>query len=101
IPLLMKPSEEVGVKEQMVVRTDSVAAEEEKKGVADQQSICSEYSVHVGTLFEGNADPIQISKISHEGQQEEGEVAQNPKEEKHIPAVGEKSADPKALSTKQ
>ncbi|KAH9317137.1 hypothetical protein KI387_018906, partial [Taxus chinensis] len=101
IPLLMKPLEEVGVKEQMVARTDFVVAEEEQKGVADQQSICLEYSVHVGTLFEGNADPVQIANISHEGQKEEGEAATNPKEEEHILAVGEKSADPKALSTKQ
>ncbi|KAH9328193.1 hypothetical protein KI387_000301, partial [Taxus chinensis] len=32
---------------------------------------------------------------------EEGEAAPNPKEEEHIPAVEEKSADPRALSTKQ
>ncbi|KAH9288709.1 hypothetical protein KI387_032826, partial [Taxus chinensis] len=59
IPLLMKPTEEARVEEQMVVKTDFVAAEEEQKEEADQQSVCSECSVHVGTLFEGNADPIQ------------------------------------------
>ena len=45
--------------------------------------------------------PQKIAKISHEGQQEEGEAAPNPKEEEHILAVEEKSADPRALSTKQ
>ncbi|KAH9307082.1 hypothetical protein KI387_011486, partial [Taxus chinensis] len=32
---------------------------------------------------------------------EEGEATPNPKEEDHIPAVEEKSEDPRALNTKQ
>ncbi|KAH9327857.1 hypothetical protein KI387_044349, partial [Taxus chinensis] len=127
--------------EQMVVKTDFVAAEEEQKEEADQQSVFSESSAHVGTLFEGNADSIQVaqSAIEEESSEEvlavptcpleqqieefdlknfmleeefnqeqdclqtleEGEATPNPKEEEHILVVEEKSADPRALSTKQ
>ncbi|KAH9311764.1 hypothetical protein KI387_026799, partial [Taxus chinensis] len=54
IPLMVKPSEEVGVGEKVMVRTYFVAAEEEQKEEANQQSVFSENSAHVGTLFERN-----------------------------------------------
>ncbi|KAH9307653.1 hypothetical protein KI387_035564, partial [Taxus chinensis] len=66
IPLLMKPIEEAGVEEQMVVRIDFVAVEEELKEEVDQQSIFSKCSVHVGTLFEGNVDPLQVAQSAIE-----------------------------------
>ncbi|KAH9303294.1 hypothetical protein KI387_014877, partial [Taxus chinensis] len=66
IPLMVKPSKEVKVEEQMVVRTDFIAAEEEQKEEADQQSIFSECSVHVGTLLEEYVDPIEVTQSAME-----------------------------------
>ncbi|KAH9322463.1 hypothetical protein KI387_017102, partial [Taxus chinensis] len=68
------PTEEAKV-ETMVVRTDFVAAEEEQKEEADQQSACSEFSDHVDTLFEGNADLIQVTQSAMEEEISEGDLA--------------------------
>ncbi|KAH9316222.1 hypothetical protein KI387_024849 [Taxus chinensis] len=72
---MVKPSKEVGVGEQVVVKTDFVAAEEEQKEEADQQSVCLESSVHVGTLFEGNADSIQVTQSAIEEESLEEDLA--------------------------
>ncbi|KAH9298791.1 hypothetical protein KI387_030473, partial [Taxus chinensis] len=59
----------------MVVRTDFVAVEEEQKEEADQQSVFSESSVHVGTLFEGNADSIQVAQSAIKEESSEEDLA--------------------------
>ncbi|KAH9317039.1 hypothetical protein KI387_018808, partial [Taxus chinensis] len=82
IPLMVKPTEEAKV-EQMVVKTVFVAAEEEQKEEADQQSVLSESSVHDGTLFEGNDDSIQVaqSAIMKESSEEDLAVPTCPVEQ--------------------
>ncbi|KAH9314851.1 hypothetical protein KI387_023478, partial [Taxus chinensis] len=57
--------------------------EEEQKEEADQQSVCSESSVRVGTLFEGNADSIQVvqSAIKEESSEEDLAVPTCPLEQ--------------------
>ncbi|KAH9300177.1 hypothetical protein KI387_011760, partial [Taxus chinensis] len=51
--------------------TDFVAAEEEQKEEADQQSVFSGSSVHIGTLFEGNADSIQVAQSTIKQKEED------------------------------
>ncbi|KAH9313422.1 hypothetical protein KI387_044056 [Taxus chinensis] len=89
IPLLVKPTEEVKVEEKVVVRTDFVAVEEQKEEI-------EEFELKNFVLEEEfNQDQDFLQAV------EKGEASPNPKEEDHILAVGEKSAYPKALSTKQ
>ncbi|KAH9304475.1 hypothetical protein KI387_008879, partial [Taxus chinensis] len=69
------PTEEVKVEEQVVVRTDFVAAEEEKKEEVDQQSICLECCVHVSTLLEEDVDPIQVAQSAMEEERSKRDIA--------------------------
>ncbi|KAH9316611.1 hypothetical protein KI387_025238, partial [Taxus chinensis] len=62
IPLLVKPTEEVKVKEQVVVKADFIAA----KMKENKKSICSKCSVHVGTLLEEDVDPIEVTQSAME-----------------------------------
>ncbi|KAH9288927.1 hypothetical protein KI387_033044 [Taxus chinensis] len=79
---MVKPSEEAKFKEPVVVKADFIAAMEQE----DHQSVCSECSVHVGTLFEEKYDPIRATQsvqVKKEGS------TPNPKEEECILAMEE------------
>ncbi|KAH9291037.1 hypothetical protein KI387_044166 [Taxus chinensis] len=97
IPLLVKPTEEAKV-EQMVVRTDFVAAEEKDLAVPTRplEQQIEEFELTNFMLeeeFNQEQDCLQTL--------EEGEAAPNPKEEEHILVVKEKSTYPRGLGTKQ
>ncbi|KAH9324069.1 hypothetical protein KI387_004247, partial [Taxus chinensis] len=95
IPLMVKPIEEANV-EKMVMRTDFVEEEDLTAPTSPLEQKIEEFDLKNFMLeeeFNQGQDCLQTL--------EEGKAAPNPKEEKHILAMEEKSADPRALSTKQ
>ncbi|KAH9308000.1 hypothetical protein KI387_035911, partial [Taxus chinensis] len=106
IPLMVKPTEEarVGEADQWWLGLF--------EGSADFQVAVEEEDLTVPTCpLEQQIEEFDLTNFMLEEEfnqeqdclqtLEEGEAAPNPKEEEHIPAVGEKSSDPRALSTKQ
>lgn len=69
IPLLVKPTEEVKVEEQVMAKADFIAVENQE----DQSSSYSECSVHVGTLLEEDVDPIEVTKSAMEEEIKSGQ----------------------------
>ncbi|KAH9321436.1 hypothetical protein KI387_016075, partial [Taxus chinensis] len=93
---MVKLTEKARVGEQVVVRTDFVAAEEEDLAVPTcplEQQIEDFDLTNFMLEEEFNQEQDCLQTL------EEGEAAPNPKEEEDILAVEEKSADPRALST--
>ncbi|KAH9316048.1 hypothetical protein KI387_024675, partial [Taxus chinensis] len=73
------PMEEVKVEEPVVAKAEFAAEGEQEE--EDQQSVCSECSVHNGTLSEEDADIIQVTQSV---MSEEEQSAPSPIEEEKL-----------------
>ncbi|KAH9297327.1 hypothetical protein KI387_029009, partial [Taxus chinensis] len=106
IPLMVNPTKEAEVGEQMVVRTDSVAAEEEQKEESSEENIAVptcplEQQIEEFDLTNFMLEEELIQEQYCLRKLREEEAAPKAKEEEHILVVEEKIADPRALSAKQ